>query len=53
MSNTIYYFHYFTVSAPSFAGSLHTNPGPVHGGFTGHSNANNMLASGSAGRHVE
>ena len=38
---------------PSFAGSSHTNPGPVHSGFTGHSNANNMLASGSAGRHVE
>ena len=41
------------VSVPSFAGSSHTNPGPVQSGLTGHSNAKNMLASGSAGRHAE
>jgi hypothetical protein len=56
-TGTIYYFYYFAVPAsePSSVESSHTNPGPasVQSGLTGHSNAKNMLASGSAGRHAE
>ena len=49
----VYYSYYFRVPAPSFAGSLHTNPGPVQSGLTGHSNAKNTPASGSDERHAE
>ena len=49
----INYFHYFAVPEPSFAGSSHTNPGPVQSGLAGHSNAKNTLVSGSAERLAE
>ena len=49
----IYYFNYFAVPEHSSAGSLHTNPVPEQCCLAGQSNAKQMLASWSTGRHED